>query len=55
MPTRKNRKNGEWVHWLVVNIPGSKIARGQVLVEYIGPGSYLKLKSGKIINSLKDV
>lgn len=28
----------EWHHWLVVNIPGNDISRGDVLSEYIGAG-----------------
>lgn len=28
----------EWHHWLVVNIPGSDVASGEVLSGYIGSG-----------------
>ncbi|OQV25611.1 putative Phosphatidylethanolamine-binding protein-like protein F40A3.3 [Hypsibius exemplaris] len=37
-PSRENPKNGEWKHWLVVNIPGSKVKEGQVLAGYVGSG-----------------
>lgn len=30
--------NREWHHWLVVNIPGNDIARGETLSEYVGSG-----------------
>ncbi len=29
-PSRKNPVNGEWKHWLVVNIPGNKLSEGEV-------------------------
>ncbi|XP_018568619.1 protein D2-like [Anoplophora glabripennis] len=35
-PSRKNPIRREWHHWLVVNIPGSKVSEGEVLSEYIG-------------------
>lgn len=28
----------EWHHWLVGNIPGSDIAKGEVLTQYVGAG-----------------
>jgi len=37
-PSRKQPKFREWHHWLVVNIPGSCVAGGNVLSEYIGAG-----------------
>ncbi|XP_018322173.1 phosphatidylethanolamine-binding protein homolog F40A3.3-like [Agrilus planipennis] len=37
-PSRSNPKFREWHHWLVGNIPGNDIAKGQVLSEYIGAG-----------------
>jgi len=37
-PSRKDRSIGEIKHWLVVNIPGSKVNEGQVLAEFIGSG-----------------
>lgn len=35
-PSRKNPTNREWNHWLVVNIPGSQVEKGQTLTEYVG-------------------
>ena len=29
-PSRENPKMREWHHWLVVNIPGNKVAEGEV-------------------------
>jgi phosphatidylethanolamine-binding protein (PEBP) family uncharacterized protein len=37
-PSRQDPKNAEWLHWLVVNIPGSKIKEGEVLADYVGSG-----------------
>ncbi|XP_047114748.1 protein D3-like isoform X1 [Schistocerca piceifrons] len=37
-PSRKDPKNREWHHWLVVNIPGSNIGAGETLSEYVGSG-----------------
>lgn len=37
-PSRKAPKAREWHHWLVVNIPGLQIDKGDVLSAYIGPG-----------------
>ncbi|CAK9807376.1 Phosphatidylethanolamine-binding protein homolog F40A3.3 [Anthophora quadrimaculata] len=37
-PSRKDPKFREWHHWLVGNIPGSEISKGEVLSEYIGSG-----------------
>ncbi|CAD5215644.1 unnamed protein product [Bursaphelenchus okinawaensis] len=37
-PSRKEPKFREWHHWLVVNIPGNDISKGEVLSEYIGAG-----------------
>ncbi|KAL1460502.1 hypothetical protein WDU94_012479, partial [Cyamophila willieti] len=36
-PSRKDPKAREWRHWLVVNIPGSDIAKGHTITEYAGP------------------
>lgn len=30
-PTEK-----EWIHWLVVNIPGTNVKKGKTIVEYVG-------------------
>ncbi|ODM88164.1 Phosphatidylethanolamine-binding protein 1 [Orchesella cincta] len=35
-PSRKEPKFREWHHWLVGNIPGTEIAKGETLSEYIG-------------------
>lgn len=37
-PSRKEPKFREWHHWLVVNIPGNDITKGDTLSEYIGSG-----------------
>ncbi len=37
-PSRKDPKFREWHHWLVVNIPGTEIGKGEVLAEYVGSG-----------------
>ncbi|XP_055586703.1 protein D2-like isoform X2 [Uranotaenia lowii] len=37
-PSRTAPKFREWHHWLVVNIPGCAIDRGELLSEYIGAG-----------------
>lgn len=37
-PSRKNPQFREYHHWLVVNIPGCDIAKGDVLTAYVGSG-----------------
>ncbi|XP_011352256.1 protein D2 isoform X2 [Ooceraea biroi] len=37
-PSRENPKFREWHHWLVGNIPGSDVSKGEVLSEYVGSG-----------------
>jgi phosphatidylethanolamine-binding protein len=37
-PSRKDPKFREWHHWLVVNIPGHDVSKGDVLSEYVGAG-----------------
>jgi len=37
-PSRKEPIYREWHHWLVVNIPGSKVDDGETLSEYVGSG-----------------
>lgn len=37
-PSRRDPKLREWTHWLVVNIPGTDLNMGNVLVDYIPPG-----------------
>ncbi|VDN04776.1 unnamed protein product [Thelazia callipaeda] len=37
-PSRKSPKFREWHHWLVTNIPGHDVSKGDVLSEYVGSG-----------------
>ncbi|CAP37542.2 Protein CBG20552 [Caenorhabditis briggsae] len=37
-PSRQEPTYREWHHWLIVNIPGNDIAKGDTLSEYIGAG-----------------
>lgn len=37
-PSRKDPKFREWHHWLVTNIPGHEVSKGEVLADYIGSG-----------------
>ncbi|XP_016964676.1 protein D3 [Drosophila biarmipes] len=37
-PSRKDPKFREWHHWLVGNIPGGDVAKGEVLSAYVGSG-----------------
>jgi len=37
-PSRKDPKFREWHHWLVGNIPGADVAKGEVLSAYVGSG-----------------
>nr|ALS40432.1 putative odorant-binding protein A5-2 [Zeugodacus tau] len=37
IPTRQNPLLREWLHWLVVNVPGADIAKGDIIDPYIGP------------------
>jgi len=37
-PSRSNPKFREWRHWLVVNIPGSDVKKGEVISSYAGAG-----------------
>ncbi|XP_014208326.1 protein D2 isoform X1 [Copidosoma floridanum] len=37
-PSRKEPKFREWHHWLVANIPGKDVSKGEVLSDYIGSG-----------------
>jgi len=36
-PSRRDPSKREWRHWLVVNIPGSDIGKGEALTPYTGP------------------
>ena len=35
-PSRKDPKYREWVHWLVLNVSGNDIDKGDVVIEYVG-------------------
>ncbi|XP_058818071.1 protein D2-like [Topomyia yanbarensis] len=37
-PSRKEPTFREWHHWLVGNIPGANVAKGETLSEYVGSG-----------------
>ncbi|XP_033211338.1 protein D2-like isoform X2 [Belonocnema kinseyi] len=37
-PSRKEPKFREWHHWLVGNIPGNDVQKGETLSEYVGSG-----------------
>uniref|UniRef100_A0A0K0EPJ1 Phosphatidylethanolamine-binding protein n=1 Tax=Strongyloides stercoralis TaxID=6248 RepID=A0A0K0EPJ1_STRER len=37
-PSRHTPTYREWEHWLVVNIPGKDISKGDTLAEYVGSG-----------------
>lgn len=37
-PSRHDPKFREWHHWLVVNIPGCDVSKGEVKLEYVGSG-----------------
>lgn len=37
-PSRKEHTYREWHHWLVGNIPGNDISKGETLSEYVGSG-----------------
>uniref|UniRef100_A0A1I7XPT8 Phosphatidylethanolamine-binding protein n=1 Tax=Heterorhabditis bacteriophora TaxID=37862 RepID=A0A1I7XPT8_HETBA len=37
-PSRKEATFREWHHWLIVNIPGDNLKKGDVLADYIGSG-----------------
>ncbi|XP_075984219.1 protein D2-like isoform X2 [Anticarsia gemmatalis] len=37
-PSRKEPKFREWHHWLVGNVPGTNVAAGDTLSDYIGSG-----------------
>ena len=37
-PSRADPSWREWRHWLVGNIPGTEVSKGEVLSEYIGAG-----------------
>lgn len=35
-PTKKNPVDSDYLHWLVGNIPGNDLSKGDVLAEYVG-------------------
>lgn len=35
-PSRATPIFGQWLHWLLVNVPGRDLSRGDTLVEYVG-------------------
>lgn len=35
-PSRKSPTNGQFLHWLIGNVPGCDIIRGDQIVEYVG-------------------
>ena len=37
VPYRDAPADGEWVHWLIYDIPGNDTARGKTLIEYAPP------------------
>lgn len=37
-PSRENPKFREWHHWLIGNIQGGDITKGEILADYIGSG-----------------
>ncbi|XP_036325215.1 protein D3-like [Rhagoletis pomonella] len=38
-PSRAKPELREWHHWLVGNIPGNELGKGEVLTEYVGSGA----------------
>ena len=62
-PSRANPKKGEWLHWLVVNIPGETPTadKGFTVINYDGPGppkktglhryTFLIYKQSKLIDT----
>lgn len=37
-PSRSDPQYREWHHWLISNIPGTDIAKGEILSDYVGSG-----------------
>lgn len=33
----RNEPRSQWLHWLVVNIPGDRIDLGETITEYLSP------------------
>lgn len=38
-PSRTNPKNREYRHWLVMNIPGNDVTKGDEVIGFIGSGA----------------
>ena len=38
-PSPRNPVAREYIHWVVVNIPGSDLSRGETICNYSGPGN----------------
>ncbi|KAL3107322.1 hypothetical protein niasHT_017405 [Heterodera trifolii] len=36
-PSREDPNIREWLHWLIVNVPGTDLAQGDELIDYMGP------------------
>ncbi|XP_031618986.1 protein D2-like [Contarinia nasturtii] len=37
-PSRQDPKFREWHHWLITNIPGKDVSKGEILSDYVGSG-----------------
>ncbi|XP_028165620.1 protein D2-like [Ostrinia furnacalis] len=37
-PSRIAPEDREWLHWLVINIPGANLAAGETVFDYLPPG-----------------
>lgn len=37
-PSRQNATIREFLHWLLVNVPGTDLSKGEPLAEYVGSG-----------------
>jgi phosphatidylethanolamine-binding protein len=37
-PSRSNPVKGEWVHWLIFNIPAQNVKLGEIKYHYVGAG-----------------
>ncbi|KNC21388.1 hypothetical protein FF38_12547 [Lucilia cuprina] len=37
-PSRKNPQFREYQHWIVANIPGNDLSKGEILTAYVGSG-----------------
>ncbi len=39
VPSRAEPKGREFLHWMVINIPGCDINKGEVFAQYVGCGA----------------